>query len=153
MPFKNKDQQRAYMRQWIRSRRQRWLNENGPCAKCGSSEKLEVDHIDPAQKVEHRVWSWSEERRNAELAKCQVLCEACHAAKTVEQRPRVAFHGSAGMYGAGCRCAQCRKGNADSERIRRLRKELRSWCGQIWDWVLGKGDPRGYEDDEKKTAG
>jgi hypothetical protein len=45
---------------------------------------LELDHVDPALKVSHRVWSWARERREAELAKCQVLCHDCHVAKTAE---------------------------------------------------------------------
>ena len=57
---------------------------NGPCVKCGcwDLDQLEVDHIDPNTKVSHRVWSWSKERRENELAKCQVLCRACHLTKT-----------------------------------------------------------------------
>lgn len=33
------------------------------------------------QKINHRVWSWAEARREAELAKCQILCHDCHVAK------------------------------------------------------------------------
>lgn len=64
------------------SRRKAWLSENGPCAVCGSSEFLEIDHINPETKVSHNVWSWSESRRTEELKKCQVLCKKCHKEKT-----------------------------------------------------------------------
>jgi hypothetical protein len=49
---------------------------------------MEVDHIDPALKVSHRVWSWSPPRRAAELAKCRVLCGVCHLAKSAVENSR-----------------------------------------------------------------
>jgi hypothetical protein len=79
---KNAARQRANQLAWMKRRRQEWLDANGPCAQCGSSHRLEVDHIDPETKVTHTVWSWAKPRRDAELAKCQVLCHACHAEKT-----------------------------------------------------------------------
>lgn len=54
------------------------------CARCGSTENLEVDHIDPTGKsfpvLEnlHRRWEVIAE----ELLKCQALCHECHRAKT-----------------------------------------------------------------------
>ena len=56
----------------------------GKCVKCPSTEKLQFDHIDPKQKVNHRIWTWSPARRAAELAKCQLLCEPCHIQKTID---------------------------------------------------------------------
>ncbi len=104
MPW-SKDKMRAYQRQWWRNRRLKWLAENGPCVKCGSSLNLEVDHIDPKTKVSHKVWSWSKPRREAELAKCQVLCRDCHRLKTYGPRR----HGTQAMYRAEkCRCEECR---------------------------------------------
>lgn len=35
-------------------------------------------------KVDHRIWSWSLERREIELLKCQVLCAACHLDKSLQ---------------------------------------------------------------------
>lgn len=75
---------KKYQSAWMKKRRETWLAANGPCRLCGSSERLEVDHIDHSTKVDHRVWSWSDERRKAELAKCQVLCHDCHKRKTAE---------------------------------------------------------------------
>jgi len=70
-------------------RRAAWIAENGPCAQCGSTEQLEVDHIDPALKdvrlKRHhsaRLWDWTESKRLAELANCQVLCKRCHKIKS-----------------------------------------------------------------------
>lgn len=82
MPYRNPKRQRRYQREWLRRRRAEWIaSQGGACARCGRTDWLEVDHIDPTTKVDHRVWSWSEERRVPELAKCQVLCKRCHGIK------------------------------------------------------------------------
>ncbi len=75
------EEKRAYNREWMRKRREEWFRANGPCA-CGSWDRLEIDHIDRSTKTTHRVWSWSEKRRNEELAKCVVRCRKCHREKT-----------------------------------------------------------------------
>jgi hypothetical protein len=72
---------REYQRIWIAARRAAFF-AGKVCAKCGNSENLELDHIDPAVKVSAAIWSWSDERRAIELAKCQVLCHDCHLKKT-----------------------------------------------------------------------
>jgi len=76
--------QRALQLGYMRRARQEFLNGK-VCVRCGSSERLEVDHIDrtaKARKTDHAVWSWTPLRRTAELAKCQVLCRRCHWEKT-----------------------------------------------------------------------
>lgn len=82
MPYKDPATHREYMRRWMANRRFEWLSRNGPCVDCGSWTDLEVDHVDPSAKVDHKVWSWSEPRRLAELAKCVVRCQTCHLRKT-----------------------------------------------------------------------
>jgi len=88
-----KTKAREYQRQWREKhkgyhaayqarRKAEWFAQNGPCRKCGGWENLEVDHIDPSTKITHNIWCWPLERRLAELAKCQVLCESCHLEKT-----------------------------------------------------------------------
>ncbi len=105
MSYKTSEKQRAYQRVWWRGRRAAWVALNGPCVKCGSHLNLEVDHIDPEAKVSHKVWSWAKPRREAELAKCQVLCRECHILKTHGERR----HGTQAMYRSGrCRCETCR---------------------------------------------
>lgn len=111
MPYRNREQLKAYQKEWIKARRGAWLKENGPCRKCGSWDRLEVDHIDPEQKVSHRIWSWSETRRLVELAKCQPLCFLCHRDKSLVSR-KTAMHGNRAMYKQGCRCRACRLGNS-----------------------------------------
>lgn len=115
MSYKNKEKQREYQRLWLLKQRAEWIHENGPCANCGSTEKLEVDHIDGTKKVNHRVWSWSKERRAAELKKCQVLCNSCHKQKTKNDLYGDRQHGTRTMYtNERCRCALCVEANRRS---------------------------------------
>jgi 5-methylcytosine-specific restriction endonuclease McrA len=121
MAYANREQQRQCQRQWTAKRRREWLAAHGPCVKCGSPDELEVDHIDPAQKVDHRIWSWAEPRMLAELAKCQVLCRRCHLAKTLASRTQ-RQHGTLTMYQRErCRCEPCR----EAKRTESLRYRLK----------------------------
>ncbi len=81
MPYKDPNDQRQYAREWEAKRRKSWFRGK-VCVRCESSTDLELDRIDPTTKVSHRIWSWSETRREAELLKCQVLCNPCHKRKT-----------------------------------------------------------------------
>jgi 5-methylcytosine-specific restriction endonuclease McrA len=85
MPYKDRDRQRAFQREWYARRRAEYLVDKR-CVTCGSTDRLEVDHIDPTTKMSHRVWSWSAERRAAELAKCQILCKKHHKAKSRNEK-------------------------------------------------------------------
>lgn len=111
-------QSRAKALKKLHERRRRWLLANGPCVRCQSRTNLEVHHRDPAQKVEHRVWSWEETRRAVELAKCEVLCRRCHTLIHSENTP--IEHGIKG-YRRGCRCDACRM--AKSEQAAQYRKD------------------------------
>lgn len=110
MAYLDRDKQRAFCRKWMASRRAEWLAANGPCKQCGSSERLEVHHRDPGDKITHAVWSWSAERRAAELAKCDVLCHECHRQETTAyvRSLRPVVHGTRNRgYHRGCRCRPC----------------------------------------------
>ena len=85
--------------------RTEWLSVNGPCKKCGSAKSLQAHHRDPTTKVDHKVWSWRSERREIELAKCEVLCEKCHIALHAEATRKL--HGGRAYY-RGCRCEVCK---------------------------------------------
>jgi hypothetical protein len=103
--------QREYQRDWLRRNRNAWVSANGPCVDCGSTEDLQVDHVDRSLKVTHRVWSWALPRRLAELAKCVVRCKVCHLRKSREvgdlSHPS-AQHGTEWMYRSRkCRCELC----------------------------------------------
>lgn len=107
MPFKDKDAQLEYQRQWMARRRAEYF-KGKTCVSCGSDKDLELDHIDPEQKVSHKIWSWSATRRIAELAKCQVLCQECHMEKTDTQRPNKPVPHGGGVAGRGrCKCQPC----------------------------------------------
>jgi 5-methylcytosine-specific restriction endonuclease McrA len=97
MGYKDPDQQRAYQRDWMTARRDQWISEHGPCAQCGSTDRLEVDHVDPGAKSMEpaAIWSLSAAKREAELAKCQVLCHDCHARKSATEAAFGEEHGLA----------------------------------------------------------
>lgn len=82
MPYSDPARQRDYQRRWNARRRAEWL-EGRCCADCGSTNDLELDHVVPGEKVEHRVWTWTRVRRERELAKCVARCRRCHVAKGV----------------------------------------------------------------------
>lgn len=108
MPIADKMLRKEYAREWMASRRSEWFADK-VCAKCGSKENLELDHIDPSQKTDHKIWSWSKDRREAELAKCQPLCHDCHAKKTHIDRGGPWKHGASSTgYRRGCRCDPCK---------------------------------------------
>jgi hypothetical protein len=93
MPYKDKEAQREYQRAWMRKRREEFFN-NKVCVNCESSENLELDHIDPDIKIDHKIWSWSKARREEELTKCQVLCYICHLDKSRNEKSRGSEVGS-----------------------------------------------------------
>lgn len=100
-------------------RRTRWLEQNGPCGRCGSAHDLQVHHRDKSEKTSHRIWTWSSARRAAELAKCEPICRACHIA--IHALLNRKAHGLSG-YRRGCRCDVCRAAIAPQiERQRRRR--------------------------------
>lgn len=77
MPYSSKEKQREYQCQWIADRRKTYLSDK-TCVECGSTQRLEMHHIDAGKKITHRVWSWSVSRRDLEISKCAVLCRGCH---------------------------------------------------------------------------
>ena len=96
---------RRYQRDWLRRRREAWLADKS-CVHCGSRQDLHIHHCDPNEKFEHRVWSWRQDRREAELAKCEVLCHPCHRRLHAEQDRYPC--GTVAAYRRGCRCEPCR---------------------------------------------
>lgn len=94
MPYKDKAKQKEYQRTWMARRREAFFKDKS-CVICGTKLDLELDHIDPGQKVSHNIWSWNEDRRSKELAKCQVLCETHHAEKSKTECARGESNGMA----------------------------------------------------------
>lgn len=122
MPYLDPEDKRRYQRDWFAARRAEAM-KGEHCAQCGSIDRLELDHIDPTTKVSSNIWSWSKPRREAEIAKCQWLCSACHALKsTLEAGKQPARHGTETMHrNHGCRCADCSRAATEARNARRLR--------------------------------
>lgn len=121
------EKKRAYDRAWMKARREQWIEDHGAaCVKCGSVDRLEIDHIDPSTKIRNvaTLWSYTEEKRNKELAKCQILCHDCHAIKTASEGE--VSHGTHGRYTKHhCRCLECKAAHA------KLARETRA-AGKKW---------------------
>lgn len=98
----------------------------GACARCGADEDLDFDHVDPGTKVRNvsAATNWSLERFVAEVDKCQLLCRACHIAKSIENGDlhRV-DHGGGARGRRGCKCDPCReRSNAYSRELKARKK-------------------------------
>jgi 5-methylcytosine-specific restriction endonuclease McrA len=76
---------RVYMLERARKRRQEALDRlGGKCNLCGSTDQLELDHIDRTTKkyTVARIYSYSEKTFWEEVEKCQILCRKCHIFKS-----------------------------------------------------------------------
>jgi hypothetical protein len=126
MPYADPAQQARYQREWAARRRAEWFTGKR-CAWCGDTDDLELDHKNALAKASHRIWSWAQARREAELAKCQVLCHYCHETKTellAENASKATGyrHGTRAMYCVHrCHCDLCRAWNRNRARARRAR--------------------------------
>jgi hypothetical protein len=122
----------AYLREFIKDHRRRRRAKliemlGGCCVRCGATEDLVFDHIDPATKCfaigssMSRAW----DELVAEALKTQLLCPPCHCEKGVEDRPEPA-HSYYRYWYYGCRCAVCRAANAaKSARLREQKASRR----------------------------
>lgn len=118
MGYKDPAQQREYQRKWMAQRREDFFHDK-VCVDCGSSSQLEIDHVDPSQKVSHRLWSWSKARRDAELEKCVVRCKPCHLEKSIKSDFLQPSHGTRHMYEKyKCKCPPCKEAKAVHNRKR-----------------------------------
>ena len=121
MPYRDKQKRRNFQKTWVSNRRASWFCDK-TCSRCGSTDRLELDHINPNTKIDHKIWSWSTTRMLAELAKCQILCHTCHLDKTKSQVLHRDIHGTPGMYSRGCRCLLCRTDVAERKMNWRIKK-------------------------------
>lgn len=114
----NKEEYNAYMRIYHIKRYRRLRNEaliflGGKCTKCGSLNKLELDHIDRETKsIEvSQMLNVSLKKFWNEVKKCQILCRPCHIEKTILERGyKIAkgTHGTLSSY-RYCKCEICKK--------------------------------------------
>lgn len=121
MPYKDPDRQRQAQREWCARRRAEYFAGKA-CVECGATEDLHLHHRNPGEKVHHAIWSWREERRLDEIAKCDVLCQPCHERHHAAQREQ---HGTVSRYGKGCRCGLCRWAKQQESARYRARRRLR----------------------------
>ena len=127
MPYTDKETQRAYQLAWMHKRRAGYVAlHGGKCKNCGSDNDLEFNHIDPSQKVSHRIWSWRTDRILEELKKCELLCKTCHDKETVKQFGFKQYtHGTNTCYTEmPCRCQLCRDAVAADRRRQRAARQL-----------------------------
>lgn len=124
MPYKDPEARREYLRkyqrEWIAARRAEFFAGKA-CVDCGSTEQLELDHVNPAEKEHHAIWSWREDRREAEIAKCVVRCRECHTERHAAERRCCGIKG----YERGCRCETCVAAKSWSNARYRLQKRGR----------------------------
>lgn len=127
----NQEERRAYYLARYYTKRAWMISElGGKCARCGSTEGLEIDHIDASTKTldVSRCWALSPEKIKEELKKCQVLCGDHHKQKSLEDgdcASGLSRHGTIHMYCKfKCRCEACCIVTSEYKRNRRrLRRE------------------------------
>lgn len=127
MPHKSKEMSREYHRAYYRKRRAKIVEYmGGKCALCGSTDGLEVDHVDRSKKSFSVGDRLTLESLIEELEKCQLLCGECHKKKTASENEGFT-HGT--MYGwmkKKCRCELCLKARRawyDERNAKRRKRE------------------------------
>lgn len=83
--MKDRTYYRDYSRNYYHRRKAELMQKlGGKCVICGCTTSLQFDHIDPAVKTFSitKLLNHSKKAVDAELAKCQLLCKACHLEKS-----------------------------------------------------------------------
>lgn len=112
----------TYMKdRWKKRREDAVKRLGGTCVVCGSSDRLEFDHIDPETKqfAIASGSSFSEEKFLEEIDKCQLLCHSCHKEK------HKAPHGTLSRY-RDCRCDLCVQAKREYQREYRASRRSRA---------------------------
>lgn len=101
-------------RDYYREKRDKALEILGnKCNTCGSTDNLEIDHIDWRLKTIDLGKQWCSDLYFEELKKCQLLCNSCHIAKTKIDRPeqeelKEEKHGTyRAVFSKKCKCKIC----------------------------------------------
>lgn len=114
--MKNKEEYNSYMREYNKRRYWKLKAEaherlGGKCAECGSTEGLELDHIDPSTKTVEvsRFCSMSRVRFLEELKLCQLLCNEHHKQKSIQEQSVEHGGGLSGKKNCPCELCKARK--------------------------------------------
>jgi hypothetical protein len=102
----------GYWGVYLVKKRQQLINMlGGKCVRCGSIDKLELDHIDPHLKVfEARLVicsSWTRLEIQEEIKKLQILCNPCHTVKTVSEKESFTHGSTYTWMKKKCKCTVC----------------------------------------------
>ncbi len=117
----------------------------GKCCRCGSTENLEFDHVDPKKKTtgSDQMMILGYARFRKELALCQLLCQTCHSLKTLadnNKKPAKGTHGTLSSV-RYCNCDLCRgaKQRYNTEYSRMHGKKIRekARCGTRAAYLRG----------------
>jgi hypothetical protein len=111
--MRDKEKYNAYMKQYMADRYLRRRTEaiallGGKCVVCGTTENLELDHIDPQKKsfnFAKALAGWAQKRIDEELKKAQLLCETHHLQKS--RIDNGVEHGGGLTGKRNCRCELC----------------------------------------------
>lgn len=101
------------------------ISLGGVCVICGTTDQLELDHIDRTTKSFEisKIWNSVPGLFWEEVRKCQLLCDPCHNLKTLDekgQKPARGTHGTLSAY-RYCRCQTCLDAMAEYNRNNRVR--------------------------------
>ncbi len=124
----SKEQYNAYMADYMLKRYHDKMTHakeqfDNVCSLCGSSEQLEFHHINPLEKsftIGSEMLSLSDAKIQAELEKCQLICNLCHRQRHSSSAPC----GTAQRYWRGCRCKPCTTVNTEYNKKYRANRRV-----------------------------
>ncbi len=113
----------GYMKAYRQSRLDWAVRElGGKCSRCSSTERLQFHHRDKATKLDNvttlAMKSWA--RFEAEVGKCDLLCQECHHSEHPRKR-----HGYSRYKHGGCRCPVCLRAVREEKRRYRNRRKAK----------------------------
>jgi len=123
----NKYMRENHLNRYYRLRKKAIEYLGGKCVECGSVEKLEIDHIERAEKELDcsKLLSVSEKTFWNELNKCQLLCKSCHNKKTTEELGKKIAKGTHGTLSSYryCHCSLCKEVKRNYQRQWRIKRK------------------------------